>query len=175
MNIATVVRRFLLPRFAVTVLYGIRYKCFVSPRAEVEYTGNIKIGRHTRISSFTKIMATDGPLEIGKKVSISAGVAISTCNAGIVIGDRVLVSPNVAIIGGNYQYDRIDLPLYEQGRTSKGIRIGNNVWIGSNCAILDGAQIGDDVIVAPSSVVSTEVPKNCIVQGNPAKVVFERR
>lgn len=175
MNIATVVRRFLLPGFAVTVLYGLRYKCFVSPKAEVEYTGNIKIGRQTRISSFTKIKATDGPLEIGKKVSISAGVAISTYSAGIVIGDGVLISPNVAIIGGNYQYDRIDLPLYEQGRTSKGIRIGNNVWIGANCVILDGAQIGDGVIVAPSSVVSTALPENCIVQGNPAKVVFERR
>ena len=62
MNIATVVRRFLLPGFAVTVLYGLRYKCYVSPKAEVEYTGNIKIGRQTRISSFTKIKATDGPL-----------------------------------------------------------------------------------------------------------------
>ncbi len=41
--------------------------------------------------------------------------------------------------------------------------------------VLDGAQVGDGVIVAPNSVVSGRIPDNAIVQGNPAKVVFTRR
>jgi acetyltransferase-like isoleucine patch superfamily enzyme len=58
---------------------------------------------------------------------------------------------------------------------SKGTRIGNRVWIGSNSVVLGGAEIGDNVIVSAGSVVSGAVPPNTIVLGNPAKVIFTRR
>ena len=41
--------------------------------------------------------------------------------------------------------------------------------------VLDGADIGDDVIVSAGSVVSGRIPPNTVVQGNPAKVIFTRR
>ena len=58
---------------------------------------------------------------------------------------------------------------------SKPTRIGHRVWIGSNCVVLAGSEIGDNVIVSAGSVVSGRVPPNSIVLGNPAKVIFTRR
>jgi acetyltransferase-like isoleucine patch superfamily enzyme len=93
----------------------------------------------------------------------------------VVIGDDCLISPNVTIIANNYNYQRLDVPIRQQGSTSKGVRIGANVWIGSGACILDGAQIGSGVIVAANSVVAGKIPDNAIVQGNPAKIIFTRR
>ena len=51
------------------------------------------------------------------------------------------------------------------------IIIGENCWIGSNVRICKGVIIGDNSVVAACSVVTKDVPANCIVAGNPAKVV----
>lgn len=176
MNPGKVIRRFFIPQFIVSIIYLIKSKCFISFKSEVEFNpSRLKIGAKTNISSFCKIKAVSGPLTIGANGSIGAGCFISSNEGGIEIGDYCLISPNVSIIGSNYIYDQIDVPFCEQGHTSKGIKIGRNVWIGSNSSILDGAELGDNVIVTPNTVVSQKVAPNTIVQGNPAKVIFTRR
>lgn len=52
--------------------------------------------------------------------------------------------------------------------------IGENCWIGANVRICKGVTIGDNSVVAACSVVTKDVPANCIVAGNPAKVVKNR-
>lgn len=55
---------------------------------------------------------------------------------------------------------------------NEDIRIGDNVWIGWNCTVLKGVEIGDNSIVAAGSVVVSGIyPSNCLIAGNPAKVV----
>ena len=49
--------------------------------------------------------------------------------------------------------------------------IGNNVSVGANATIIGGVNIGDNVIVAAGAVVAKDVPDNCVVAGNPAKVI----
>ena len=164
-----------MPSFLVTIVYALKYRCMVSPRAEVELSPLLKIGRGTQISSFCKIKASDGPLEIGCNVAIGTNCFIASHKGGISIGDDCMVSPNVTIVGNNYKYDRLDIPICKQEKTSKGINIGENVWLGAGVVVLDGVIIGSGAIVAPNSVVATKVPENAIVQGNPAKIVFTRR
>ncbi len=175
MKIGKIIRRFLVPAPLVTVIYLLKYGCKVSPKAEVELSSLLKIGKHSEIASFAKIKASDGPLEIGHNTDISPGCFISSSKGGVYIGNYCLISPNVSIIGNNYKYNRLDIPICQQEKTSKGITIGNGVWLGAGVAILDGSTIGDGVIVAPNSVVSGTIPDNVIVQGNPAKIIFKRR
>lgn len=175
MNLSLMARRFLVPRGFVSLYYFIKYGCKVSPRAEVELSPLLTIGRRTEISSFAKIKAAFGPLQIGRNCFIGAGCFIASHQGGLIIGDDCLISPNVTILASNYNYQRLDLPISRQGYTSKGVRIGSNVWIGSGACILDGSVIDSGVIVAPNSVVSGHVPVNTVVQGNPAKVIFTRR
>lgn len=175
MKLGQVARRFLVPSFVVTAIYLVRSRCMVSPRAEVEFSPLLTIGRGSEVSSFAKLKASGGPLSIGENVSIGTSCFISSDEGGVEIGDYCMVGPNCSIIGNNYRYDQLDVPTILQEKTSKGIRIGENVWLGAGSVVLDGARIDSGVIVAPNSVVGSRVPKNSIVQGNPAKVVFERR
>lgn len=176
MRAGTVLRRFLVPGFVVSIQGWLRFRCLLSPRAEVEITPHLRIGKGSIVGSFSKVKASDGPLVIGSHVEIANGCVITSHTAGTRIGDDTMIGPNVSIIGNNYRYDRLDIPIRLQEKVSpKGIRIGANVWIGANCVILDGADIGDGSIVTPGSVVSARLPENSIAQGNPAKVIFTRR
>jgi len=176
MKIANFLQRFLLPRLIITAIYALKHGVLVSHRAEVELSHRVKIGPGTKISSFTQVKTTDGgTLTIGKKTAIGIGTHIVASTGGVTVGDYCLISQNVCIEGINYRYDLIEQPFVNQGRTSKGIRIADNVWIGANSVILDGAKIAQGVIITPGSVVSGKIPVNAIATGNPAKVIFTRR
>ena len=174
MKLSKIFRRFLVPSFVVTAYCLLKYKCKISPKAEVELNEYLHIGSGTVVSSFVKIKP-NGPLQIGENVSIGACSFLSADAGGVKIGDYCMIGPNASIIGNNYQYDQLDVPLCQQKKTSKGIHIGDNVWIASGCVILDGATIGNGAIITPNSVVSGKIPDNSIAQGNPAKVIFTRR
>lgn len=49
--------------------------------------------------------------------------------------------------------------------------IGERCFVGVNSTILPGIKVGDEVVVAAGSVVTKDVPSNCIVAGNPAKII----
>ena len=53
----------------------------------------------------------------------------------------------------------------------KPIHIGKRVWIGSGAIILPGVNIGDNSVIAAGSVVTKDVPENCLYGGNPAKFI----
>ncbi len=169
------IKRFITFPFLSMFLCWLKYKALVSPKAEIEITNNLSIGSGTKISSFTKIKSSDGIISIGKNVSIATGCFIGAGSGGCKIGDWTLIGPNSAILSNSYQYDRTDIPIAQQGWNSKGTVIGNNVFIGAGVVITDGSVVGDGVMIAPNSVVYGEIPSNMIVQGNPAKTVFQRR
>jgi acetyltransferase-like isoleucine patch superfamily enzyme len=176
LNIGKFVRRFLVPSFVVTFICYFRTRALVSPRAEVELSSLLHIGRKTQVSSFTKIkVAGKGPLHIGDQCSIATGCFIGAGDGGTRIGDYCLIGANCTIVSSSYKFDALEVPVAEQGHDSKGTWIGNNVLIGSSCVIVDGARIEDNVIIGAQSLVSGKVPKNTVIQGNPAKVVFTRR
>lgn len=57
------------------------------------------------------------------------------------------------------------------GRNDLVPTIGDNVTLGANVIIIGDIQVGDNVIVGAGSVITKDVPSNCIVAGNPAKVI----
>lgn len=77
--------------------------------------------------------------------------------------------------GGGHNFDDLDIPIVEQGRTAHGIRLGQNIWVGAGVNILDGTSIGEGAIVAAGAVVKDDVPDFAIVGGIPAKVIRDRR
>lgn len=175
MKITTIVSRFLLPRMIITLYYYFKFRCIVSPKAEVDLSKNIQIGKKSRVSSFVKIKASDGLLKLGCRVDIATGCFLGGSAGGLIIGDDCLIGPNCVILSNNYVLDRIDKSFREQGHRSSGTKIGNNVLIGANSVINDGSEIGDGVIISANSTVSGRIEKNSIVQGNPAKTIFTRR
>ena len=58
------------------------------------------------------------------------------------------------------------------GEKSNGrSQIGDNVTLGANVAIIGNIHIGNNVIVGAGSVVVKDVPDNCIMAGNPTKII----
>ena len=57
--------------------------------------------------------------------------------------------------------------------TFKPVKIGNNVWIGANCTVLAGVEIGDNSVIGAGSVVTKSIPKNVVAVGVPCKILRE--
>src|SRR3546814_8704104 len=108
------VRRVLVPGVLVSLYYYARHRAAVSPHAEVELGGLVTLGPKTRVASFCKIKATEGPVSIGARVDIGTGCHIASHAGGIVIGDACLISPNVCILAANYRYDRLDVAIRDR-------------------------------------------------------------
>ena len=51
------------------------------------------------------------------------------------------------------------------------IKVGNNVFIGSNTVILPNIKIGNNVIIGAGSIVTKDIPDGSVVAGNPAKLI----
>ena len=81
----------------------------------------------------------------------------------------VLISDNSH---GEICAEEQSVPPLDRQLVSKGeVVIGNNVWIGDKVAILAGVRIGDGAIIGANSVVTKDVPANCVVGGIPAKEI----
>lgn len=167
-------RRFLMPRFAVTLFYAIRDRAKVSPRAEVEFSPDLRLAPGVTVSSFTKIKASDGWIRVGERSGFATGCFVSTGSGGVEIGRDVLCGPNVAIVGSHYNHEELEVPFEEQGHASHGVRIGHNVWIGANSTVVDGAVLRENTIVVAGSLVNRRYPPNVVIQGSPAKVILRR-
>lgn len=77
---------------------------------------------------------------------------------GLTIGNNVNIGQHTIITTTNhYKYDHRKLSH------TKGVVIGNNVWIGGNCSILAGTKIGDNVTIGAGCVIRGEIPSNCTV------------
>lgn len=110
--------------------------------------------------------------DCGKNITIGKKVFINACcrfqdQGGIAIGDGSLIGHNTTIATLNHDFD----PQRRGNITPKPVKIGKNVWIGSDCTILPNVQIGDGAIIGAGSVVTKSIPANCIAVGNPARVI----
>lgn len=61
--------------------------------------------------------------------------------------------------------------IREQGVNSKGIKLGNNIWVGAKVTFLDGCEVGNNSVVAAGAVVNGVYPDNVVIGGIPAKVI----
>lgn len=111
---------------------------------------------------------------IGDNCNIGSYSQITTCNR-IVIGNGVLMGRYVLITDnshGGLSYEESSIRPSMRELTSKGeVIIGNNTWIGERAVILPGVHIGDNVIIGANSVVTKDVPDNCIVTGYSSRIV----
>ena len=51
--------------------------------------------------------------------------------------------------------------------------IEDNVWIGGNAVILPGVRIGANSVIGAGSVVTRDIPADCVAAGNPCRVIRE--
>lgn len=105
-------------------------------------------------------------ITIGKNVFINSGCHFQD-QGGIEIGDGTLIGHNVVLATINHDLN----PSMKRKNHYAPIKIGNNVWIGSNATILQGVTIGEWAVIAAGAVVTKDVEPYTVVGGVPAKFI----
>ena len=86
-------------------------------------------------------------------------------NAEITFGDNVYIGPNCCICTAERPLEAV---LRNTGNEfAKPVKIGSNVSFGSNVTVSAGVTIGDNVVINTGSVVTKDIPSDCIAGGNP--------
>lgn len=88
------------------------------------------------------------------------------------IGNDVQITEGVTLLTHGYDWAVLKGVYGEILGSGGGIQIGNNVFIGMKTTILKGVHVGNNVIIGANSLVNKNVPDNCVVAGNPARVIM---
>jgi maltose O-acetyltransferase len=101
---------------------------------------------------------------IGDNFYANHNLVILDC-ADIEFGNNVFIGPNCGFYAAEHP---IDANLRNQGlESAKPIKVGSNVWIGGGVTVIGGVTIGDNVVIGAGSVVTKDIPSNCVAVGNP--------
>jgi acetyltransferase-like isoleucine patch superfamily enzyme len=87
----------------------------------------------------------------------------------------LLIGQNVRFHSENHNFDRIDIPIKYQGVTNKGIKIGNDCWIGAGAVFLDGVTVGDGCVIGANTLVNKDIPPYSVAVGNPVRIIKNRK
>ena len=125
-------------------------------------------------------------MKIIRKITGRAPTLAELRSKGVVIGDNchiygsidaghgflVTIGDNVTLAGGCtlLTHDGSTKKIVGYSRVGR-IDIGNDVFIGAGSIVLPNVKIGNKVIVGAGSIVTKDIPDNCVVVGNPARVI----
>ena len=186
-TISYAVSRFVYPLVlradpAVTTHVAVHIRGF--PLIEIASGGRLILGAGVKLNSrnegYHVNMHSPVKLVVGSPgaiIEIGSGTRIhGTCvhaMEGITIGSGCLIAANTQIIdncGHTVSFEDVSRRTFSTDR-SRAVTIGNNVWIGANCFVLPGADIGNGSVIAAGSVVSGTIPERVLAAGYPAVVV----
>lgn len=120
-------------------------------RAELVRKDGVRIGKGCEIYRGVSFGSEPYLIEVGDKVRVTSGVVFITHDGGM------WVLRNNGMLNDADSFGRI--------------KVGNNVHIGINAAIMPGVTIGDNVVIGVGAVVTKDIPPNSIAAGTPAKVL----
>ena len=155
-----------VPKGVQIEIYGDNNKVEIDPSVKT-WNGHIVIG-----SPGTNTPTHNCLVRIGKN-SDSNGVWIDLLedNSAVIIGNNCMLSWNIHIFASDSHtiYDAKTKKLLNWG---KEIIIGDNVWVAMDCTVLKNSFIAKNCVVGASAVVAGKfTEENCVIAGNPAKVV----
>lgn len=142
--------------------------------AKGETNQGIEIHNGVFVGRGTILTCHNGDIVLEDNVNLGFNCVISSLSS-IVIKKNHLMAAFCYLVGGDHDSDRTDIPVLMQCRSSKGIMIEENVWLGAAVSVLDGVTVGRDSIIGAHAVVNKDVPEFAISAGVPARFMWDRR
>lgn len=132
----------------------------------------ITIGDGVFLGRGTILSCKNGDIEVGDHVNMGFFCEIFS-GSSVVVGRHGLFAARSYLVGGGHAFEG-EGPVIEQSRSSLGITLGENVWLGASAKVLDGVRIGRDVVVGAGAVVNQDLPDGAVAAGVPARVLRTR-
>jgi len=136
----------------------------------------IVLGNGVKIGAFSNLNTTSHMSKYGLGLKMGNNSAIGDYThfgaaGGITIGNDVIMGSYISFHSENHNYQDTSQLIRNQGVTSKGIVLGDNIWVGAKVTFLDGAIIGSNCVIAAGAVVNGIFPSNVVIGGVPAKIL----
>lgn len=110
-------------------------------------------------------------IRIGDNTRINNGFCAICDRTSIEIGRDCLIGTQVEIIDSDFHALRAEARRTNDQGEAAPVRIGNEVFIGSNVKIMKGVSVGDGAVIANAAVVVKDIPPRTLAAGVPATVV----
>lgn len=140
----------------------------------IEVFGNnntIIIEEYCTLKGLIHIRGNGTKIVIGRKTTWQHASIIATEGKDITIGEDCMFSIGITLRNGD-GHSIMDKLTGERVNQAKNINIGNHTWLGQGVLVLKGVTIADHCVIAAGAIVTKSIEsENCIVAGNPAKVV----
>ncbi len=158
-----------------TVVFAGRPIVSVAPDSVLSLGRNVTLAsavRATPLACFQpcviRTLAPNARLTLGANSGMSGTVVCAA--SSIEIGEGTLIGSGAMIIDNDFHELSPEGWREASPSNARPIKIGREVFIGARAIILKGVTIGDRAIVGAGSVVTRDVPANCLATGNPASV-----
>jgi acetyltransferase-like isoleucine patch superfamily enzyme len=168
-------------------LNGVKYKkglCMRGWPFIFRFPGSsVSIGENVRINSefFSNLLGlyqrtiiiarSGGQITIGDNVGISGSTIYA--RGHITIGDHTVIGANCKILDNDFHSldpEERDNDIFDN-LVTKDVVLGKSVFVGCNCILLKGTEIGDRSVIGAGSVLSGKFPPDSVIAGNPARVI----
>jgi acetyltransferase-like isoleucine patch superfamily enzyme len=133
----------------------------------------IRIGAGVFLGRGTILSCKNGNIELGEGTNIGFHSEIFS-GSSVTVGRQGLFAAYTYLVGGGHEFEGREVAVVDQPRTSRGIALGDDVWLGAGATVLDGVHIGSHAVVGAGAVVTADLPENAVAAGVPARVVRTR-
>jgi maltose O-acetyltransferase len=142
---------------------------------KIIFAGNVQLGYNPSPGvysevAYIEVRNKESKIIFGNNIYLNNTAIIIADFGQITIGNDTLIGDHVRII--NSDFHNLDpLRRNDGSQLWKDVTIGDNVFIGSNVTITKGVTIGNNSVIGAASVVTNDIPSNCIASGVPAKKI----
>lgn len=133
----------------------------------------IDVGSGAFLGRGTILSCKDGDITIGDHANFGFHCEVFS-GSSVTIGRHALFAAQVYLVGGGHEFEGRDAAVIDQPRTSRGIVLGDNVWLGTGAKVLDGVRIASHCVVGANAVVACDLPEGAIAAGVPARILRQR-
>ncbi|TLS43368.1 acyltransferase [Streptomyces montanus] len=142
-------------------------RCYVAQSAAV-FPDQLRLGDDSYIAAHAYVT---GELTTGTDCTLNPFTVV---RGTVALGKGVRIGAHTSLLGFNHSMAP-DRPVFQQPHSSRGITVGDDVWIGSHVVVVDGVTIGDHCVIGAGAVVTKDLPAWTVAAGNPARPVRDRR
>lgn len=133
------------------------------------YVLNVKCDNSVYFQMNLYLYSSRGKLTIGKNTIINRKSVLDR-RGGLFIGNNVNISPYSCIFTAGHNINSNDF-----AGIKASVVIEDYVWVGTKSMIMPGVHIGRGAVILPGSIVTKDVQTMCVVGGQPAKIIKQRK